>query len=57
MAKDDQDREDQPGDLVRLVAYVYEDEEAELAKRAKRERTSKSEIVRRALRDYLGMVD
>ena len=56
MAKDERD-DDEPGELVRLVAYVFEDEEEALAKRAKRERTSKSEIVRRALRRYLETED
>ncbi len=44
-------------ELVRLVAYVFEDEDAALEQEAKRKRTSKSEIVRRALRKFLGMED
>lgn len=44
-------------DLVRLVAYVFEDEIAALEEEAKRKRTSKSEIVRRALCQYLGLED
>lgn len=41
--------------LVREVSYVHEDEAQVLAERAKKERTSKSEIIRRALRAYLGI--
>lgn len=43
--------------LVREVSYVHEDEARVLAERAKKERTSKSEIIRRALRAYLGIED
>lgn len=43
--------------LVREVSYVHEDEAQVLAERAKKERTSKSEIIRRALRAYLGIED
>ncbi|HXO18618.1 MAG TPA: CopG family transcriptional regulator [Thermoanaerobaculia bacterium] len=43
------------GGLVREVAYLYEDEEGALEARAERERCSKSEIIRRALREYLGI--
>ncbi len=52
MAKDEPEREPE---RIRLVAYVFEDEDAALEKEAKRKRTSKSEIVRRALRRYLGL--
>jgi len=45
------------GGLIREVAYLYEDEEAALEKRAAKERASKSEIIRRALRLYLGIED
>lgn len=45
------------GGLVRETAYLYEDEEHALELRAKRERTSKSEIIRRALRQFLGLTD
>jgi hypothetical protein len=41
--------------LVREVSYLHEDEAAVLAARAKKERCSKSEIIRRALRAYLGI--
>lgn len=41
------------GGLVRETAYLYEDEERALEERAQRERCSKSEIIRRALREYL----
>lgn len=37
----------------RETAYLYDDEEAALEERAKRERCSKSEVIRRALREYL----
>lgn len=45
------------GGLVRETAYLYEDEEKALTDRAARERTSKSEIIRRALRAYLDIED
>ena len=45
------------GGLIRETAYLYEDEERALEERAKRERTSKSEVIRRALREYLGIGD
>ncbi len=38
------------GGLIRETAYLYEDEAARLEELAKRERCSKSEIIRRALR-------
>lgn len=43
--------------LVREVSYVHEDEARALEERAKKERASKSEIIRRALRAYLGIED
>ena len=43
--------------LVREVSYVHVDEARALDERAKKERTSKSEIIRRALRAYLGIED
>ncbi len=49
-------RDDEP-ELQRLVAYIFEDEDDALTKEAKRKRTSKSEIVRRALRRYLKLED
>ncbi len=52
MAKDEPEREPE---RIRLVAYIFEDEDAALEKEAKRKRTSKSEIVRRALRQHLGL--
>ncbi len=54
MAKDEPEREPE---RIRLVAYVFEDEDAALEKEAKRRRTSKSEIVRRALRQFLKIED
>ncbi len=51
------DNKDADPELVRLVAYVFEDEDAALEQEAKRKRTSKSEIVRRALRQFLGLKD
>lgn len=41
--------------LVREVSYLHPDEVEALAARAKKERTSKAEIIRRALRAYLGV--
>ena len=43
--------------LVREVSYMHEDEAEALDLRAKKERTSKSEIIRRAVRAYLGIED
>lgn len=43
------------GGLVRETAYLYPDEEEALEERAKKERCSKSELIRRALRQYLGI--
>jgi metal-responsive CopG/Arc/MetJ family transcriptional regulator len=40
---------------VREVSYTHEDEAEALDKRAKKERASKSEIIRRAVRAYLGI--
>jgi hypothetical protein len=45
------------GGLTRETAYLYDDEELALEMRAEKERTSKSEIMRRALRKYLGIED
>ena len=45
------------GGLTRETAYLYEDEERALEERAARERCSKSEVMRRALRAYLGIQD
>jgi ribbon-helix-helix CopG family protein len=45
------------GGLTRETAYLFDDEEKALEQRAKKERTSKSEIMRRALRAYLGIED
>lgn len=43
--------------LVREVSYLHEDEAQALEQRAKKERASKAEIIRRALRAYLGIED
>jgi hypothetical protein len=43
--------------LVREVSYLHPDEVEALAEKAKKERTSKAEIIRRALRAYLGIED
>jgi hypothetical protein len=45
------------GGLTRETAYLYDDEETALEERAGKERCSKSEIIRRALRHYLGIED
>ncbi len=41
--------------LIREVSYLHPDESEALALRAERERCSKAEIIRRALRGYLGV--
>jgi hypothetical protein len=43
--------------LFREVSYLHGDEVQALVERAKKERTSKAEIIRRALRAYLGVED
>jgi hypothetical protein len=43
--------------LVREVSYLHEDEARALLARAEKERASKAEIIRRALRAYLGIED
>jgi hypothetical protein len=43
------------GGLIRETAYLYEDEERALEERAREDRCSKSEVIRRALREYLGV--
>ena len=43
--------------LIREVSYLHEDEARALAERAKKDRCSKAEIIRRALRAYLGIED
>ncbi len=53
MAKEDQERKSATPHLVREVAYVHRDEAQALVEAAKRERCSKAEIIRRALRAYL----
>jgi len=45
------------GGLTRETAYLYDDEERALEERAARERCSKSEVMRRALRVYLDIKD
>lgn len=40
---------------MRETAYLYPDEEEALEERARKARCSKSEIIRRALRQYLDM--
>lgn len=45
------------GGLTRETAYLYDDEEQALEERATKERCSKSEIIRRALRAYLRIED
>jgi hypothetical protein len=39
--------------LFREVSYLHEDEAEALEKRAEKERCSKAEVIRRALRAYL----
>lgn len=45
------------GGLTRETAYLYADEEKALEEKADKERCSKSEIIRRALRHYLDLID
>jgi hypothetical protein len=43
--------------LVREVSYLHPDEEEALVRQAEQKRCSKAEIIRRALRAYLGIED
>jgi hypothetical protein len=43
--------------LIREVSYLHPDEAAALAKRAEQKRTSKSEVIRQAIRSFLGIED
>ena len=43
------------GGLTRETAYLYQDEEEALERTAEKQRCSKSEVIRRALRVYLGI--
>jgi metal-responsive CopG/Arc/MetJ family transcriptional regulator len=43
--------------LIREVSYLHADEAAALAQRAEQKRVSKSEIIRQAIRAYLGIED
>ena len=43
--------------LVREVCYLHPDEAEAVAQRADQKKVSKSEILRRALRAYLGIED
>lgn len=43
--------------LMREISYLHPDEAEALAERARKERTSKAEVIRRALRAYLGIED
>jgi hypothetical protein len=43
--------------LIREVSYLHPDEEEALVKQAELKRCSKAEIIRRALRAYLGIED
>jgi hypothetical protein len=46
-----------PRGLIREVSYLHPDEVAALTRRAEEKRCSKSEVIRRALRKYLGIED
>ncbi len=50
-------REPTVGKLYREVAYLHQDEAEGLEKAAERLRCSKSEVIRRALRQFLGIED
>ena len=41
--------------LLKETCYFYEDELEKIAEAARRERCSRAEIVRRAVRDYLAL--
>jgi hypothetical protein len=43
--------------LIKEVSYLHKDEAEALQARAVKERTSKAEIIRRALRSYLNIED
>jgi len=43
--------------LWREISYLHDDEAEALAQRAKKERNSKAEVIRRALRAHLGIED
>lgn len=61
MPKSERDREERKPatarGLVREVSYLHPDEAEALKKRAELKRVSKAEIIRRALRSYLGIED
>ena len=57
MAKDKLKGRETTGRLYREVAYLHDDEASELAKAAERLRCSKSEVIRRAVRAFLGIED
>jgi hypothetical protein len=61
MPKVERDREERKPStargLVREVSYLHPDEAEALKKRAELKRVSKAEIIRRALRAYLGIED
>lgn len=50
-------REPTVGKLYREVAYLHVDEAKGLEEAAERLRCSKSEVIRRALREFLGIED
>ncbi len=41
--------------MVKVTSYLFDDEAEALEKRVKADRTSVAEVIRRALRDYLGV--
>lgn len=45
------------GRLYREISYMHEDEARALAKAAEKMRCSKSEVIRRSVRAYLGIED
>lgn len=45
------------GGLIREVAYLHDDEDEALRRAAVRLRTTRSEVIRRALRQFLGIED
>jgi metal-responsive CopG/Arc/MetJ family transcriptional regulator len=50
-------REPTKGRLFREAVYLHEDEEEAVERAARKERTSRSEIIRRAIRAYFNIED
>lgn len=57
MPKKPTERKPFKGNLYRETTYLHADEVAAVEEAAKRERTSKAEILRRCVRAYFGIED